>query len=135
MALVHTIGRIGGPGATDAFTAKYVFPGGYIPALEEIAHASSAAHLLTTDVETLRLHYAKTLRAWYERCVAQRSRIEALYDARFYRLWTFYLAGAASAFEDGGLVNYQLQYVRDRRALPMTRGYMAEAEGRIRAAV
>ena len=135
VALVHTIGRMGGPGATDAFTSKYIFPGGYIPALEEIAHASSAAHLATTDVETLRLHYAKTLRAWYERCVAARSQIEALYDARFYRLWTFYLAGAASAFQDGGLVNYQLQYVRDRRALPITRGYMAEAEARIRGAV
>ncbi len=133
--LLHTIGRMGGPGATDAFTTKYVFPGGYIPALEEIAHASAPANLITTDVETLRLHYARTLRAWYERCVAKRSGIEAVYDARFYRLWTFYLAGAASAFEDGGLVNYQLQYTRDRRALPITRGYMAEAEGRIRAAV
>ena len=133
--LLHTIGRMGGPGATDAFTTKYIFPGGYIPALEEIAHASAPANLITTDVETLRLHYAKTLRAWYERCVAKRSQIEAIYDARFYRLWTFYLAGAGSAFEDGGLVNYQLQYARDRRALPITRGYMAEAEARIRAAV
>ncbi len=132
VALIHTIGRMGGPGATDAFTTKYVFPGGYIPSLEEIARASAAANLITTDVETLRLHYAKTLRAWYERCVAQRSKIEALYDARFYRLWTFYLAGAGSAFEDGGLVNYQLQYTRARRALPITRGYMAAAEGRIR---
>ena len=133
--LIHTIGRMGPPGATDAFTAKYVFPGGYIPALEEIARASAAANLITTDVETLRLHYARTLRAWYDRCVARRAEIEAVYDARFYRLWTFYLAGAGSAFESGGLVNYQLQYTRDRRALPITRGYMAEAEGRIRAAV
>ena len=135
VALIHTIGRMGGPGATDAFTTKYVFPGGYIPALEEIASASAAANLLTADVETLRLHYARTLHAWYERCVAKRSQIEALYDVRFYRLWTFYLAGAGSAFEDGGLVNYQLQYTRARRALPITRGYMAEAEARIRAEV
>ena len=130
--LLHTIGRMSGPGATDAFTSKYIFPGGYIPALEEIAHASAPANLITTDVETLRLHYARTLRAWYERCVAKRSQIEAIYDARFYRLWTFYLAGAGSAFENGGLVNYQLQYTRDRRALPITRDYMAEAEKRIR---
>jgi len=126
--LLHTIGRMGGPGNTDAFTRKYIFPGGYIPALSEIVAASEPNNLAVTDVETLRLHYALTLRQWYARTVANREKVEALYDARFYRMWTFYLAGAVGAFENGGLVNYQLQYTRNRRALPITRDYMV-AEG------
>ena len=126
--LLHTIGRVGGPGATDAFTQKYIFPGGYIPALSETVAASEPARLMLTDVEVLRLHYAKTLRAWYANCVANKDAIVTMYDERFYRLWTFYLAGATAAFEYGGMVNFQLQYVRDRHALPLTRGYMARAE-------
>jgi cyclopropane-fatty-acyl-phospholipid synthase len=131
--LLHTIGRMGGPGTTDAWTAKYIFPGGYIPALSEIVPASERARLIASDIETLRLHYALTIQHWYDRTVAHRAEIEALYDARFYRMWQFYLAGALTSFEGGGMCNYQLQYVRDRRALPLTRDYMAEAEARLRA--
>jgi cyclopropane-fatty-acyl-phospholipid synthase len=126
--LLHTIGRMGRPGATDAFTRKYIFPGGYIPALSETVAASERYRLIATDVETLRLHYARTLREWYRRTVAHREQIEALYDARFYRMWCFYLAGAATAFEGGGLCNYQIQYARNRHALPLTRDYIGEAE-------
>ena len=132
VALIHTIGRMGGPGTTDAFTQKYIFPGGYIPALSEIVSASEPFRLIASDVETLRLHYALTLRDWYARTLAHQAEIEALYDARFYRMWTFYLAGAASAFEDGGLCNYQVQFARDRHALPITRDYMAKAEAGFR---
>ncbi|WP_299308123.1 cyclopropane-fatty-acyl-phospholipid synthase family protein [uncultured Croceicoccus sp.] len=131
--LLHTIGRIGGPGTTDAFTRKYIFPGGYIPALSETVAASEKFRLIASDVEMLRLHYARTLRAWYDRCMAHREAIEAMYDARFFRMWTFYLAGAVSSFENGGMCNYQIQYCRDRRALPLTRDYIAEAEGELRA--
>ncbi|MCK9543132.1 MAG: cyclopropane-fatty-acyl-phospholipid synthase family protein [Novosphingobium sp.] len=126
--LLHTIGRMGGPGTTDAFTRKYIFPGGYIPALSETLAASERYRLIATDVETLRLHYALTLREWYARTVAHRTEIEAMFDARFYRMWCFYLAGATAAFEHGGLCNYQIQFARDRHALPLTRGYMAETE-------
>jgi len=126
--LLHTIGRMGGPGRTDAFTDKWVFPGGYIPALSETVAASEKVRLIATDVETLRLHYARTIREWYARAVEQREAIVALYDERFYRLWTFYLAGAATAFESGGMCNYQIQYTRNRHALPLTRGYIEEAE-------
>ena len=126
--LIHTIGRFGGPGTTDAFTRKYIFPGGYIPALSETLAASEKSRLIHTDIETLRLHYAKTLRAWYAACEANREAIVAMYDERFYRMWTFYLAGATAAFEWGGMGNYQIQFARDRRALPITRGYMAKAE-------
>ncbi|MGN6499467.1 MAG: class I SAM-dependent methyltransferase [Tsuneonella sp.] len=126
--LVHTIGRMGGPGTTDAFTRKYIFPGGYIPALSEAVGASEKVRLIATDVETLRLHYARTLRAWYANCVANRDAIVALYDERFYRMWTFYLAGATAAFESGGMCNYQMQFARSRHALPLTRDYLAIAE-------
>ena len=126
--LLHTIGRFGGPGTTDAFTRKYIFPGGYIPALSETVAASEKVRLIATDVETLRLHYAKTLRAWYANCEANRDAIVALYDERFYRMWTFYLAGATAAFEHGSLGNYQIQYVRTRRALPITRDWIGTAE-------
>lgn len=126
--LLHTIGRMGGPGSTDAFTRRYIFPGGYIPALSETLAASERFRLIASDVETLRLHYAKTLREWYKRTVAHRADIEGMMDARFYRMWCFYLAGATAAFESGGMCNYQIQFVRNRRALPLTRDYMARAE-------
>ena len=126
--LLHTIGRMGGPGTTDAFTTKYIFPGGYIPALSETVAASEKYRLIATDVETLRLHYARTLREWYKRCLDHRDEIVALFDERFFRMWTFYLAGATAAFESGGMCNYQIQYARSRDALPLTRGYMGRAE-------
>jgi cyclopropane-fatty-acyl-phospholipid synthase len=122
--LLHTIGRADGPNVTDAFTRKYIFPGGYIPGLSEIVRGSEPNNLMITDVETLRLHYAKTLRHWYARTMANREKIEALYDARFFRMWIFYLAGAVSGFENRGLVNYQIQFARSRQALPLTRDYM-----------
>lgn len=128
--LLHTIGRFGGPGSTDAFTRKYIFPGGYIPALSETLAASEKSRLIVTDVETLRLHYALTLRQWYARTLAHEAEIVAMMGARFFRMWCFYLAGATAAFESGGMGNYQIQFARSRRALPLTRDYMGEAEGR-----
>lgn len=130
--LLHTIGRAGGPGVTDAFTAKYIFPGGYIPALSEIVRGHEGLRFFMTDVEVLRLHYAYTLQHWYDRAVAARDQIVALYDQRFFNMWTYYLAGSLVSFEHGGLVNYQLQYSRSRTALPITRDYMAVEEARLR---
>ncbi|MET1754494.1 cyclopropane-fatty-acyl-phospholipid synthase family protein [Novosphingobium sp. RD2P27] len=129
--LLHTIGRMGSPGSTDAFTRKYIFPGGYIPALSETLAASEKVRLIATDVETLRLHYARTLREWYARCVEQKEAIVGMFDERFYRLWTFYLSGATAAFESGGLCNYQIQYARSRHALPLTRDYIGNAEAEL----
>lgn len=128
VALIHTIGRIGGPGSTDAFTRKYIFPGGYIPALSEVVPASEGARLILTDCEILRVHYGTTLRAWYKACVEQQAEIEEIYDAKFFRMWSFYLAGATQAFETGGMVNFQLQFARNRYTLPLTRDYMMVQE-------
>jgi cyclopropane-fatty-acyl-phospholipid synthase len=130
--LLHTIGRMGAPGVTDDYTAKYIFPGGYNPALSEILRANEGLRFFPTDVEVLRLHYAYTLKAWYARTVAAKDAVVALYDERFYRMWTFYLAGAAMSFEHGGLCNYQLQFSRSRTALPITRDYMIEGERALR---
>jgi cyclopropane-fatty-acyl-phospholipid synthase len=129
--LLHTIGRMGKPGLTDAFTDKYIFPGGYIPALSETVEASEKMRLIATDVEMLRLHYARTLREWYRRCLEHRDEIVALFDERFFRLWTFYLSGSTAAFESGGLCNYQIQYARNRQALPLARGYIEDEERRL----
>lgn len=126
--LLHTIGRFGKPGATDAFTRKYIFPGGYIPALSETLAASEKSRLIATDIETLRLHYALTLRQWYARTLAHEAEIVAMMGVRFFRMWCFYLAGATAAFESGGMGNYQIQFARSRHALPLTRDYIGKAE-------
>ena len=131
--LLHTIGKLGKAAAPEPFTDKYIFPGYHLPSLSSMAAASEQVRLITTDVETLRLHYAYTLRKWFENTEAARDQIVALYDERFFRMWQFYLAGGVVGFTSGTLCNYQVQYVRDRRALPITRDYMAAAEARYRA--
>ncbi|MBV7260388.1 SAM-dependent methyltransferase [Erythrobacter crassostreae] len=131
MMLLHTIGRLGSPGTTDAFTRKYIFPGGYIPALSETVEASEKFRLIASDVETLRLHYGKTLRCWYANCLANKAPIVEMYDERFFRMWTFYLAGAATVFEHGSMCNYQIQYIRGRHASPITRDYIEAEEKRL----
>ncbi|WP_454883236.1 class I SAM-dependent methyltransferase [Sphingomonas oryzagri] len=128
VALIHTIGRLGAPSYTDSFTAKYIFPGGYIPALSETVAASERERLMLTDVEVQRLHYGYTIDHWYARTGAAREEIIKLYDERFYRMWRFYLAGASTAFRHDQMVNFQLQYVKNRHTLPITRDYMGEAE-------
>jgi len=129
----HCCGRMGPPaGTTDAWTRKYIFPGGYIPALSELVSEAERNRLIVADVEALRYHYAHTLEEWYHRTVAARDEIIELYDERFYRMWQFYLAGAEAAFRYGGLVNWQLQYLKRRDAIPITREFMFEEEARLR---
>ena len=118
--------------APDPFTDKYIFPGYHLPALSQMITASEKARLIASDIETLRLHYAYTLRHWLARTRANRAKVVELYDERFFRMWEFYLAGGIVGFENGTMCNYQVQYVRDRNALPITRDYMAEAEQRYR---
>ena len=132
--LLHTIGKLGKPTLPDPFTDKYIFPGYHLPSVSQMAASSEKVRLITTDIETLRLHYAYTLRHWLQRTRKAKAKIVALYDERFFRMWEFYLAGGVVAFESGSMCNYQLQYVRDRRALPITRDYMLEKELEYRAA-
>ena len=132
--LSHCCGRMGKPGNSDKWTRKYIFPGGYIPALSEIVQQAEKHRLIVADVEALRYHYAHTLEEWYRRTVAARDEMVQLYDERFFRMWQFYLAGAEAAFRYGGLVNYQVQYLKRRDAVPMTRDYMFQEEARLRGA-
>jgi cyclopropane-fatty-acyl-phospholipid synthase len=127
--LLHTIGRLGeGESSPDPFTDKWIFPGYHLPSLSQMVRASEKVRMIASDVETLRLHYAYTLRHWLNRATKARPQIEAMYDARFFRMWEFYLAGGIVMFEHGSGCNYQVQYVRDRHALPITRDYMLEVE-------
>lgn len=125
VALIHSIGRMEGPRVTNAFTHKYIFPGGYVPALSEMAAAVEDAGLWITDVEILRLHYAETLRCWRMRFMAD-PEIPALYDGRFRRMWEFYLAGSEMGFRYSGHMVVQLQLARQIDALPVTRDYMID---------
>ena len=128
VALIHSIGRADGPGATDSFMAKYIFPGGYVPALSEITPKIERAQLWVSDIEILRLHYARTCEAWYETCVEKKDEITALYDEKFWRMWVFYLAGAAMAFRHMGQMVFQVQLAKSIDAVPITRDYIAETE-------
>ncbi|HEX8840991.1 MAG TPA: cyclopropane-fatty-acyl-phospholipid synthase family protein [Sphingomicrobium sp.] len=131
--LLHTIGKLGeATRDPDPFTDKWIFPGYHLPSISQMAAASEGVRLITADIENLRLHYAYTLRHWLERATKARAEIEAMYDERFFRMWEFYLAGGIVMFENGAACNYQVQYVRERRALPITRDYMLETERRYR---
>jgi len=131
--LTHTIGRRK-PGRTDAWTRKYIFPGGYIPAMSELVGSLERTGWEIGDIEVLRYHYALTLAEWYRRTCLHEAEIKAMFDDRLFRMWQFYLAGAEQAFRNGGMVNFHIQSVRRRDALPMTRDYIGEQSARLRAA-
>lgn len=128
VALLHTIGRSDGPGVTTPWIRKYIFPGGYVPALSELTPAIERARLWITDIEVLRLHYAQTLRHWRQRFLANREQAAQLYDARFCRMWEFYLAGSEMAFRWLDQAVFQVQLTRQIDAVPLTRDYMVDAE-------
>ena len=124
VALVHTIGRADGPGVTNPFIRKYIFPGGYIPALSEVIPAIESVGLYITDVEVLRLHYAETLRAWRAKFLTNRDSAVNLYDERFCRMWEYYLAASEVSFRYLGLVVFQIQLAKRQDAVPLTRDYI-----------
>lgn len=130
VAVLHSIGRSDGPGYTNPFIAKYIFPGGYIPALSEVLPAIERAGLIVSDIEILRLHYAETLKAWRERFMARRQEAVALKGEEFCRMWEFYLAGSETAFRYQGMMVFQIQLIKRIDALPIVRDYMLEEERR-----
>jgi cyclopropane-fatty-acyl-phospholipid synthase len=131
--LLHTIGRSGSPSVTNPWIARYIFPGGYIPALSEVLPAIQRARLVVTDVEILQFHYAETLKAWRERFLAHREEVERLYDARFVRMWEFYLASSEMAFRESDMVVFQIQMAKRKGVVPQTRDYIGREETRLRA--
>jgi len=131
VALVHSIGRSEGPGITNPFIEKYIFPGGYIPSLSEVVPAIERAGLMVADIEILRLHYAETLRAWREAFLARRDEAKRIMGEPFCRMWEFYLAGSELSFRHQGMMVFQIQLIKQVHALPLTRDYMLEDERRL----
>lgn len=129
VALLHAIGRSEGPGFTNPWIAKYIFPGGYTPALSEVVPRIERSGLVAADIEILRLHYAETLRNWRRRFTANRDAIASLYDEQFCRMWEFYLSGAELSFRREGNMVFQIQLAHDQARVPLTRDYIAAAEG------
>ena len=134
VVLLHTIGRSSPPGITNPWIAKYIFPGGYIPALSEILPAIEKAGLIVADVEVLQLHYAETLKAWRERFLAHRDEVVRLYDQRFVRMWEFYLACSEMAFRMGEMVVFEIQMTKRKGLIPTRRDYIAREEAQLRTA-
>jgi cyclopropane-fatty-acyl-phospholipid synthase len=130
--VLHSIGRSDCPGITNPWINKYIFPGGYIPALSEALAAIERVGWFVTDIEILRLHYAETLKAWRDRFLARRDDAEALYDECFVRMWEFYLAASEMAFREGGMMVFQIQMTKRQNVVPMTRDYILEEETRLR---
>ena len=128
VALIHAIGRSHGPATTNPWLTRYIFPGGYSPALSEVLPAVERSGLITTDIEILRLHYAETLRHWRRRFAVRRADAAKLHDERFCRMFELYLAGSELAFRRLGLMVWQLQVTRDIKTLPLTRDYMHERD-------
>ncbi|HEY1797842.1 MAG TPA: cyclopropane-fatty-acyl-phospholipid synthase family protein [Stellaceae bacterium] len=124
IALLHAIGRRDGPGATSAWLRKYIFPGGYAPALSEVLPHIEASDLWVTDIEVLRLHYARTLHEWHRRFSANRAQIAELYDERFCRMWELYLVGCEMQFRHLDMMVFQIQLAREVDAVPITRDYL-----------
>jgi cyclopropane-fatty-acyl-phospholipid synthase len=127
-ALIHSIGRKGGPGTTGAWIRKYIFPGGYSPALSETFAEIEKAGLWVTDTEILRLHYAETLLAWDQRFQANKDKVIEMFDEKFARMWEFYLIVSEFSFRHGKHMNFQIQLAKNVNALPMSRDYMREIE-------
>lgn len=131
VALLHAIGRFSGPGVTQPWLAKHIFPGGYIPALSETLAAIERSGLIVTDVEVLRLHYAETLRCWRERFAAQRREVAAQRGEAFCRMWEFYLAASEVGFRRAGHMVFQIQLAKRQESVPLTRRYIGETERRL----
>jgi cyclopropane-fatty-acyl-phospholipid synthase len=130
--VLHSIGRSTGPDVTSPWITKYIFPGGYIPALSEVMPAIEKAGLLVCDMEILRLHYAETLKAWRERFMARREEAVRLYDERFARMWEFYLAASEMSFRKQNMMNFQLQLTKRQGVVPVTRDYITREEAKLR---
>jgi cyclopropane-fatty-acyl-phospholipid synthase len=124
VALIHTIGRLGQPGITSPWITRYIFPGGYVPALSEVMPAVQGSRLLTTDVEVWRLHYAETLRHWRQRFEANIDAVRAIYDERFCRMWRYYLVASEMSFRESDQCVFQIQLSRRLETVPLTRDYI-----------
>jgi len=128
LTLLHSIGHMSPPGTAGPWLRKYIFPGAYSPALSEVIEVVEQNSLWITDLEFLRLHYAKTLAHWGKRFEANRDKIEAMYDARFARMWEFYLISAEAMFRTGSQLVFHMQLARKRDAASIVRDYITDLQ-------
>ncbi len=131
VALIHTIARMGRPQPIGAWVRKYIFPGAYLPTPSQLTSAIEHNYLWLTDMENLRVHYARTLNCWYQRFLENRNKIKNLYDERFCRMWELYLLGCEMVFKDQYITVLQMQITREIDTLPITRDYMMETENQL----
>lgn len=127
-AVIHSIGRMTPPGTTGPFIRKYIFPGGYVPALSEVFASTERLGLWVCDTEILRLHYYYTIRDWRIRFEQRRDEAKALYDERFCRMWEFYLCAVELGFLHGSNMVFQLLLSKERDAVPILRDFIHENE-------
>ncbi|WP_158968931.1 SAM-dependent methyltransferase [Chachezhania sediminis] len=124
IALIHTIGRSSPPAPQSPWLNKYIFPGGYVPSLSELAVPIEDSWLMLDDIEILRLHYALTLREWLKRFEAQLPAVRTMHDERFVRMWRFYLIASIMTFEEQKLTVFQVQLSHKNNVVPITRDYL-----------
>ncbi|WP_273522490.1 SAM-dependent methyltransferase [Rhodosalinus sediminis] len=126
IALIHTIGRLTEPSAQSPWLSKYIFPGGYVPSLSELAAPIERSGLYGTDIEVLQgtYHYARTLEHWRARFEANLDKVRALNDERFVRMWRFYLVACEAAFDSTRQGVFQMQLTRRQDTIPATREYL-----------
>ena len=133
MMLLHSIGHMSPPGTASPWLRKYIFPGAYSPAMSEVFASTEQNSLWVDDVEILRLHYAKTLAHWQQRFEANRAEVEKMYDAKFCRMWEFYLVSAEMMFRTGSQMVFQMQLSKKRDATPIVRDYITDVQRRYKA--
>ena len=124
LALIHTIGSFNQPRDPQPWVTKYIFPGGYTPSMSEVIGPIEKSGLIVSDVEVLRMHYSHTLRNWKERFLKNKSKVLAMFDENFFRMWEFYLTSCEMAFKWGDQVVFQFQLTKDLKSVPTTRDYI-----------
>ena len=124
LALIHTIGSFNQPRNPQPWVTKYIFPGGYTPSMSEVIGPIEKSGLIVSDVEVLRMHYSHTLRNWKERFLKNKSKVLAMFDENFFRMWEFYLTSCEMAFKWGDQVVFQFQLTKDLKSVPTTRDYI-----------
>ena len=122
--LLHTIGVVDKPSPPNKFINKYIFPGGVCPSLSQIVKPIEKTGLIVADTETLIRHYDKTLLSWLNRFMAKKDLVKDMFDEKFVKMWSFYLASCAAAFRYRDLAVFQLQIVKNFNAARPTRDYI-----------
>ena len=116
----------------NRWLTRYIFPGGYLPSIRQLVRATEGRGIKILDMEVMRGHYAETLRHWRLRFLAQRERMTEINDARFVRMWEFYLLGCKYFFRCQHGMVVQLLLSDDQKAVPESRSFISNLEDQFR---